>query len=75
MKIHKRNSHVIIRFMCLLICLMGALSIGAYYSEVKEGMRAEASKLSLSLEDNAIIIKWDFPDWHLCDYVTGYYCI
>lgn len=56
--------------MCLLICLMGALSIGAYYSEVKEGMRAEASKLSLSLEDNAIIIKWDFPDWHLCDYVT-----
>ena len=66
MKMHRYNSHVLIRGICLLICAIGILVIGFYYNKVQERL----TNVFLSSEDDVIIIRWDSPDWFTCDYVT-----
>lgn len=70
MKMYRYNSHLIIRDICLSICIAGVLVISFYYNKVQKILNTELVNLFLYSEDGANIVTWDSPNWNICDYVT-----
>lgn len=70
MKIYRCNSHAIVRFICLFICVVGIVVIGYCYNKLQKTSKIELENVILNAKGDAIIIKWNSPNWYICDYVT-----